>query len=73
MLINYDELKANVGGSNRRQVIANLQKMRVRFLLRPDGKPITTLAAFEVALKIPRNYRNLDTDNTDAPQTVEVI
>ncbi|OQX08385.1 MAG: hypothetical protein BWK73_25630 [Thiothrix lacustris] len=72
MLINYDELKAHVGGSNRRQVIANLQKMRVRFLLRADGKPITTLTAFEAALKIPRTYRNVSTEADDAPQTVEV-
>ncbi|UJS26244.1 hypothetical protein [Thiothrix winogradskyi] len=72
MLINYDELKTHVGGNNRRQVIANLEKMRVKFLLRPDGKPITTIGAFEAALKINRKYRHTDTELNDAPQTVEL-
>ncbi len=75
MLISYDEIKNHIGGASRADVAARLKKMGVRYLLRPDGKPITTIDAFNAALRLRRPTTTLtDTaaNTGDNAQAVEV-
>ncbi|WMP17267.1 hypothetical protein [Thiothrix lacustris] len=71
MIISYEDLKTAVGGSTRQQVTANLRQMRIRFILRPDGKPISTTDAFNEAMSIKRKMPNFEQDNT-VQQGIEV-
>lgn len=54
MIIGYEDLKMAVGGSTRQQVTSNLKQMHIKYILRPDGKPISTIDAFNDAMKIKR-------------------
>ncbi|HPQ96198.1 MAG: DUF4224 domain-containing protein [Thiothrix sp.] len=72
MLIGYDELKRHFGGSSRADVAARLKKMGIRYLLRPDGRPVTTLDAVNAALKMRRRTPHTHPDEAETAQTVEV-
>lgn len=69
MLIGYDELKITIGGNSKADVAARLKKMGVKYLLRTDGAPITTIDAFNAAMRI---QRRLPASVTDEQQSIEV-
>ena len=72
MLISYEELKSYIGGQSRAEVAARLKRMGVRYLLRPDGRPITTLDAFNAAMRLrPRRADQVPNPEDDKP-TIEV-
>ena len=69
MLISYEDIKQKGIGKSPQTVAAALSAMRVKYLITPEGKPLTTLKAFEAAMKLHR----LNTAPDDDTQTVEVM
>lgn len=68
MLIGHDELKNYVGGTTWADVCSRLSQMRVKFLTRPDGKPVTTISAFEEAMRLRKPKAQTPTEE----QQVEI-
>ena len=68
MLVGHDELKNFIGGTTWADVCSRLSQMRVKFLTRPDGKPVTTISAFEEAMRI----RKPKTPTPTEEQQVEI-
>lgn len=67
MILTYADLKRLAGGSNPAQVVVNLKRMNIKFLLRPDGKPVSTIDAVNDAMKlrtqnpsIPDSYQDIE-------------
>ncbi len=68
MILTYSDLKRAAGGNNPAQVVANLQYMGIKFTLRPDGKPISTIDAINAAMKL----KSKQSTGTDSQQDIEV-
>ncbi|QTR47502.1 hypothetical protein J9253_06085 [Thiothrix litoralis] len=69
-LITYAELKRTVGGNTPESVVANLEVLRIRYILPPSGKPFTILSAIESAMGL-RRRQDHDT-NLKPQQTIEL-
>lgn len=72
MLIGHDELKNYVGGTTWADVCSRLSQMRVKFLTRPDGKPVTTISAFEEAMRLRKPKTQTQTIAEEQQVEIEV-
>lgn len=68
MILTYEDLKKTAGGTNPAQVVANLEQMRIKYILRTDGKPVSTIDALNAAMKLRASKKTL----ADSQQDIEI-
>ncbi|MEZ5537591.1 MAG: hypothetical protein R3F02_18480 [Thiolinea sp.] len=52
MIVGYEELKKHFGGGTIAEVVINLKRNKVKYLIGKGNKPVTTEAAINAAMGI---------------------
>lgn len=72
MIIDYEQLKQQFGGSHPADVAARLERAGVRFILGKSGKPFTTETALNHSMGLPVG-QHLPDKAPDQPLNIKAL
>lgn len=69
-LLNYTDLRRHLGCKTAAEIAAELTKMGVSFITQSNGKPLTTVEAFNAVIF---RRRHSQVDDPDQPPSIKVL